>query len=230
VLSLSENRTVHFRTLRTNKMTDDLYTVEKLKHDFEVPKVFMPLVMDHPRLLPGESKDSFFALFDIMVGVISPNEDLEWLTTIDLTWLQFDIQRYRRWKSLIIMANRGAALEAALSTSHPGAVLVGGSATISAESKMQAQEIGRNPDAHPNVRSRLESYGYDADTINAGAFTQSIVPLVTLEKLLSSARRQVAMLLREVELTREFKRRASMAVKQIEQDPVTTDQVQVALK
>jgi hypothetical protein len=89
---------------------------------------------------------------------------------------------------------------------------------ISAESKMQALRMGHNSDAHPDLRSRLESHGYDADTINAGAFTQSIAPLVALEKLLSSARRQIAMILRQVELDREFRRRAAEVMKEIEHD------------
>jgi hypothetical protein len=211
-------------------MSDDFYTEEKIKTDFEVPDVFMPLVMAHPRLLPGETKHSFFLLFDVMVGAVFPNTDLEWLATIDLAWLQFEIQRYRRWKGLIIMSNRTSALETALSNTHPGAALVGAGASIIAESKMQAQKMSKDPDAHPGLHSRLEVHGYDADAINAGAFVQSIVPLVTLEKLLFSARHQVTMILREVGLHREFKRRVSRVMKQIATETDETDPVEAVLK
>ncbi len=199
-------------------MTADLYTPEKIKNDFEVPDVFMPLILAHPRLLPGETKDSFYTLLDIMVGAVLPVEDTEWLATIDLAWLQFDIHRYRRWKNLIIMSNRVGALETALSNTHPGAALIGATAPIGVESKMQAQEMNGNPGAHPDLIARLKSHGYDEDTINARAFEDSMVPLVTVERLLSTARRDVALILREVGLQREFRQRASAAMKQIEHD------------
>lgn len=197
-------------------MTDDIYTAEKLKKDFEIPDVFMPLVLAHPHLLPGETKDSFYSLFDIMVGAVLPDEDLEWLATIDLAWLQFDINRYRRWKNLIIVSNRARALETALSDTHPGAALAEAMVTIGVESRMQARQMCITPSAHPGLVSRLKSHGYDDDAINAGAFVHSMVPLVTVERLLSTARREVAMVLREVGLQREFKHRARAAMKQIE--------------
>ena len=48
-------------------MSEDLYTPEKIQFDFEVPDDLMPLVVAHPRLLPGETKDEYFLLFNIMV-------------------------------------------------------------------------------------------------------------------------------------------------------------------
>ena len=200
-------------------MTGNFYTAEKIRNDLEVPDVFLPLIMAHTRLLPGETRDSFFSLFDIMVGAILPETDMEWLMTIDLSWLQFEIQRYRRWKGSIIMSNRTGAIETALCNSHPGAAVPGTRAAIVAEARTQAQQMSQDPNAHPALRARLESHGYDADAINAGAFVESMVPLVTIEKLLSTARREVALIMREVGLHREFKRRAALAMKQIESDP-----------
>jgi hypothetical protein len=68
-------------------MSEDVYTPEMIKHDFEVPDIMLPLVLAHPRLLPGETKHEFFLMLDIMVSTTLPDTELEWLTTIDLTWL-----------------------------------------------------------------------------------------------------------------------------------------------
>jgi hypothetical protein len=92
----------------------------------------------------------------------------------------------------------------------------GAMSMIRAESKKHAQEMSINPNAHRDVRAKLESHGYDTDAINAAAFVHSIVPLTTIEKFLSSARHQVMMTLREVGLRREFERRAREAMKRFD--------------
>ena len=197
-------------------MANDSYTPEKMKDDFEIPDEVLPLVLAHPRLLPGETRDEFYLMLDLMVGTTLPDTELEWLTTIDLAWLQWEIQRYRRWKNAIIMSNRTAAVESVLCRTHEGAAMSGATSMIRAESKKHAQEMSINPNAHRDVRAKLESHGYDTDAINAAAFVRSLVPLTTIEKFLSSARHQVMMTLREVGLRREFERRAREAIKRID--------------
>ena len=197
-------------------MANDSYTAENMKDDFEIPDEVLPLVLAHPRLLPGETRDEFYLMLELMFSTILPDTELEWLTTIDLAWLQWEIQQYRRWKNAIIMSNRTAAVETALRKTHKGAAMSGAMTMIRAESKMHAQEMSINPNAHPDVRAKLESHGYDTDAINAAAFVHSIVPLTTIEKFLSSARHQVMMTLREVGLRREFERRAREAMKRID--------------
>jgi hypothetical protein len=155
-------------------------------------------------------------MLELMFSTILPDTELEWLTTIDLAWLQWEIQRYRRWKNAIIMSNRTAAVESVLCRTHEGAAMSGATSMIRAESKKHAQEMSINPNAHRDVRAKLESHGYDTDAINAAAFVRSLVPLATIEKFLSSARHQVMMTLREVGLRREFERRAREAMKRID--------------
>jgi hypothetical protein len=205
-------------------MTDDRYTPEQMKFDFEIPDEVLPFVLAHPRLLPGETRDQFYLMLELMFNTIIPDTELEWLTTIDLTWLQWEIQRYRRWKNAIIMSNRAAALETALWKTHEGAAMVGATKMIRAESRMHAQEMSINPNARRDVRAKLESHGYDADALNAEAFVLSIVPLTTIEKFLSSARHQAMMALREVGLRREFERRAREAMKRVDADPTPSDE------
>jgi hypothetical protein len=206
-------------------MSEELFTPESLQKDHEFPDVIMPLVKAHPRLLPGETKDEYYKLFDIMALEILPNDDIEWLAVIDLTHLQWDIQRLRRWKNAIIASNRAAALETALCKTHDGAAMVGAMTMIRAESKLHAQAMSINPNAHRDVRGKLESHGYDADAINAGAFVHSIVPLTTIEKFLSSARHQVLVTLREIAIRREFARRAAEAGKRLMAEKELTQEV-----
>jgi hypothetical protein len=200
-------------------VSNDLYTSEKITADFEVPDIVLPLVLAHPRLLPGETRDQFYLLLDLMVEATLPESTLEWLMTIDLTWLQWEIQRYRRWKNAIIMSNRSGAVEDALCKTHPGCVILDATTTIRAESRMQMQEMRSNPRAHSEVQARLVAHGYDEEALNAAAFVQSMHPLATIEKLLSSARHQVMVTLREMQSRREFERRASETMKHLDANP-----------
>ena len=51
-----------------------------------------------------------------------------------------------------------------------------------------------------------------------------MIPLTTIERLLSSARHQVMVTLREVGLRREFERRAREAMKLINTDPTSPEE------
>jgi hypothetical protein len=172
--------------------------------------MILPFALATPRLLPGETDDDYYRLFDMMATEILPDTDIEWLWTIDLAWLWFDILRYRRWKNAIILTGRRAALEFALAKTNPEALLIGGmNPLIRGQARMDAEALRVETNKHNPLNARLEAHGYDADAINATAFVQGLDSLATIEKFLTSARRQVAVMLRDVGLHREFARRAS---------------------
>jgi hypothetical protein len=200
-------------------VTEAIYTPKKMESDFEVPPGLLPLVVAHPRMLPGENVDDYYFLLETMVNTVLPTSDIEWLATVDLAWLQWDIRRYRRWKSAIIMSNRPYAIEAALCKTHPGYAVPDGMPMIRAQSRMQMQEMSVNSGAHSDVRARLVLHGYDEEALNAGAFMRSSDQILRIEKLLSSARHEVRSTLRDVESRREFYRRASEAMKRLDTDP-----------
>jgi hypothetical protein len=171
--------------------------------------MILPFALATPRLLPGETDDDYYRLFDMMATEILPDTDIEWLWTIDLAWLWFDILRYRRWKNAIILTGRRAALEFALAKTNPEALQIGGmNPLIRGQARMEAEALRVETNKRNPLNARLEAHGYDADAINATAFVQGLDSLVTIEKFLTSARRQVAVMLREVGLHREFARRA----------------------
>jgi hypothetical protein len=166
-----------------------------------------------PRLLPGETDDDYYRLFEMMASEILPDTDMEWLWTIDLAWLWFDILRYRRWKNAIILTGRRAALEFALAKTDPEALQISGmNPMIRAQARVDAEALRVDTNKRNRLSARLEAHGYDADAINASAFVQELIPLATIEKFLTSARHQVAVMLREVGLHREFMRRAGEVI------------------
>jgi hypothetical protein len=97
--------------LKTELSMPKTYDAEYLIEAIEVPDYLVHLVMDTPRLLPGERAEDFILAFEAMVGELLPHFDLEWLLCIDLAWILWDIQRYRRWKTAIMVMNQRPALE-----------------------------------------------------------------------------------------------------------------------
>ena len=189
-----------------------IYTPAFLEQHLQVPEDIIPLVLTTPRLLPGEKEDDYLQLFEMMATEVLPDDDIEWLWTIDLTWLWFEIHRYRRWKNAIIMTRRANALEDALAKTNPLTLQIGGiNAMIRAEAREESGRLQVNPN-DPILNARLHGNGYDLDAINAIAFVHAGASLSTVEKFLTSARQQATAILREVKSHREFAKRANIAL------------------
>jgi hypothetical protein len=70
---------------------------------FTVPAELIPI-----------SEPSFEVIRQMMVDDIRPETNIEWLWTLDLVELSWEILRYRRLKKRILDAHRVAAIEAIL--------------------------------------------------------------------------------------------------------------------
>jgi hypothetical protein len=191
------------------KQVSEIYTAKYLQQHLEVPDVILPFALATPRLLPGETDDDYYRLFEMMATELLPDTDLQWLWVIDLTWLWFDIMRYRRWKNAIILTSRRAALEFALAKTDPESLQISGmNPMIRAQARVDAEVLRVDKNSRNPLSVRLEAHGYDVDAVNANAFVQALEPLTAIEKFLTSARHQVAAMVREVRLDCEFVRRA----------------------
>ncbi len=190
-----------------------VYTSKYLQQNLDVPDVILPFALATPRLLPGETDDDYYRLFEMMATELLPDTDLQWLWVIDLTWLWFDIVRYRRWKSAIILTSRRAALEFALAKTDPESLQISGmNPMIRAQARVDAEVLRVDKNNRNALSVRLEAHGYDADAVNASAFVEGRESLATIEKFLTSARHQVAAMVREIRLDCEFVRRAREAI------------------
>jgi hypothetical protein len=65
-------------------------------------------------LLPGENLRDFEIIRQMMVDDIQPETNTEWLWTLDLVELSWEILRYRNLKNRILDAHRAAAIAAIL--------------------------------------------------------------------------------------------------------------------
>lgn len=178
----------------------------------EVPPDVVSFVRESILVLPGETEVEFLDMMTMMVIDIDPQTNIEWLCVIDLASLWWEIQRYRNWKIAIIKANRAAAVANALYETDLNYRLLGPQPAIEAQAKVDAEKWHSDPSHRHALNVRLRQHGYNDQGINAHAFIGGLAPLANIERFLASARSQVNALLREINVRREFARRAREAL------------------
>jgi hypothetical protein len=76
---------------------------------YPIPAQFRSLLKS-PRLLPGESRADYVRIRRMMIDEVSPQSGIEWLWTIDLIELSWDVVRYRSLREKTLEAYREAAV------------------------------------------------------------------------------------------------------------------------
>jgi len=184
-----------------------------LEKEWKIPREMVAFVAKCPRLLAGESEDSYRKLFVMMVDEIEPQTSSEYLVTADIVRLFWDIGRYRAWKDVILSLHRRQALESALRvTNHHQDGSVGEAPAFIAAERKEAEEWRADPAKREVLRKRLADFGYDEEALNAGALLEALVPLAAIDRFLASARGQLKAMLKEVYVRREFVERARKAL------------------
>jgi len=121
-------------------------------------------------LLPGESRQDFEAIRQMMVDDIRPQTNIEWLWTLDLVELSWEILRYRRLKKRILDAHRVAAIEAILQRLDGEAEAM---PMVRTRARQAAAEWRVDQEAAIEIEARLDRGGFDAIDINAEVFVQA---------------------------------------------------------
>src|SRR5665213_1588999 len=86
-------------------------------HGLSVPAEFKTL--EEPScLLPGESRREFEMIRQMIIEDIGPRTNIEWLWTLDLIELSWEILRYRRLKERTLQIYRGNAIASLLRRLH----------------------------------------------------------------------------------------------------------------
>src|SRR6266849_2410869 len=184
-----------------------------LEKEWKIPREMVAFVAKCPRLLPGESEDSYRKLFVMMVDEIEPQTASEYLVAADIVGLFWEIRRYRAWKDVILSLHRRHALETALRvTNHHQVATVGEAPAFIATERKEAEESRTDPTKREILEKRLADYGYDEEALNAGALLEALAPFATIDRFLASARGQLNAMLKEIYVRREFAERARKAL------------------
>jgi hypothetical protein len=156
-----------------------------------------------PSLLPGERPEQYEALRSAVFCEIAPRCAIEWLLTIDLVELSWDIQRYRILRHRVLENYRQKAIEQALRRIDCAGIPAAYEDTARHYTKQNALSWRHDREAAAEIEARLASYGFDQNMISE-VFVQAREVFFMFESLLISAQQRRIVLLREINGRRSF--------------------------
>jgi hypothetical protein len=162
-------------------------------------------------LLPGESRHEYEVIREMIIEDVGPKTNLEWLWTLDLTELSWEILRYRRLRERILQGYRAKAVASILQRLDGAGMPTPAKSMVQTYSERSALEWCHDPDAASEIDARLERNGFDQATINAEVFLQAREAFAWFDTMMHAAQGRRIALLREIEVRRQFDNRSMRA-------------------
>ena len=152
----------------------------------------------------------------MIVDDIQPQTNIEWLWTLDLVELSWEILRYRRLKKSILDVHRATAIEAILRRLDGEGMPAEVMPMVDLHAKRTAAEWRDDRDAASETEARLRRNKFDNIDINAEVFVQARASFEMFDRLTHLAQTRRIGLLREISLRREFARRTRHVIRTLD--------------
>jgi hypothetical protein len=172
-----------------------------------VPAEFETL-LEPSCLLPGESRRQFELIRQMIIEEIGPQTSIEWLWTLDLFEVSWEILRYRRLKEKTLQVYRGKAIASLLQRLDRAGMPAHSRDIVQVHCERAATEWYEDPEAASEIETRLKKNGFDSSAINAEVFAQAQQAFGLFEQLVQSAQHRRIMLLREIATRRGWQIRS----------------------
>jgi hypothetical protein len=144
----------------------------------------------------------------MIIDDIRPKTNIEWLWTLDLVELSWEILRYRCLKKKILEGFRMAAVESILQRLDGSGLPCEATASIQNYARRNALQWREDQHAAVEIEARLKRSGFDAAALNAEVYIQARDQLEMFDHLTQRAQQRRMIILREVSIRREFAIRA----------------------
>jgi hypothetical protein len=161
-----------------------------------------------PRLLPGESQSDYETIRQMVIDEVAPQTPIEWLWTIDLIELSWDVVRYRSLREKVLERYREAAVESLLQQVDGLGIPPTAREMVQRHTRSNVEQWRDDPTAAAEIEARLKSHGIDAASINIEVFVQARDLFVMFDSLMHSAQSRRIVLLREIAARRAVPRQA----------------------
>ena len=158
-------------------------------------------------LLPGEKRQEFEMIQKMIIEEVRPESNVEWLWTLDLIELSWEILRYRRLKQRVLNEYRHAAIKAILLRLDGAGIPVEDLQYLELQVGRSAAEWRDNPQAADEIDARLRRHGFDDRAVNAELFCQARAGFGMFDDLMHAAQHRRRVLLREITSRRELSKR-----------------------
>jgi hypothetical protein len=174
---------------------------------FSIPAQFRSLLKP-PRLLPGESQTDYATLRQMMIDEVAPQSSIEWLWTIDLMELSWDVVRYRSLREKVLEVYREAAVESLLQRVDSLGIPPSAQEMAQRHTRRNVEQWRDDPTAASEIEAYLKSKKIDAASINIQVFVQARDLFILFDSLMHSAQSRRIVLLREIAARRAASRQA----------------------
>ena len=128
-------------------------------------------------MLPGESRSDFEAIRQMMIDDIQPETNMEWLWTLDLIELSWEILRYRSLKQRVLAEYRHSAIRAILLRLDGEGMPVERFQHLEFQVERIVAEWRTDANAAVEIEARLRRHGFDATAVNSEVLFQARNPL-----------------------------------------------------
>jgi len=160
-------------------------------------------------LLPGENPHEFELIRKMMIDEVRPETNIEWLWTLDLVELSWEILRYRRLKQRVLHEHRQSAIKAILLGLDGAGIPRRDAAYVEVQVGRSAAQWRDDPQAANEIEARLRRHGFDDHAVNAELYFQARTAFAIFDELMQAAQHRRMVLLREINARREFSKRQS---------------------
>lgn len=169
-------------------------------------------------LLPGENRQEFEIVQKMMIEEVRPETNIEWLWTLDLIELSWEILRYRCLKQRILFEHRHLAIKAILMRLDGAGIPARDLQNLELQASRSAAEWRDNPQAASEIEARLRRNDFEDGAVNAELFCQARGTFAMFDDLLHAAQNRRMVLLREINSRRELSKRLG----KLQSHPVTS--------
>jgi hypothetical protein len=155
-------------------------------------------------VLPDEDLKDYEFIKQMMIDDVGPQTNMEWLWTLDLVELSWEIIRYRRLKQKILEIYRESAIQSILQRLDSAGMPAEAADNVHMQTKRNAEQWRSDRRAADEIEARLARHGFDLTSITAEVFVQARDVFDMFDGLMQTAQSRRLVLLREINIRREI--------------------------
>ncbi|KQW22324.1 hypothetical protein ASC80_02715 [Afipia sp. Root123D2] len=178
---------------------------------FSAPQMFYDL-LGSPAFGPGEDPNLFCVLVEQMLETIRPKDFVEYLYTVDLINLTWELIRLRLIKEAVKAQGRSVAVEALLFREYLSDAPVGAEQFARVQTKAEYKNWRLDTGKREKIEARLnKGSGGDDFAIMAQSYILNQSMFDALDKSIAFAQHRRMLIFREIDGRREFAKRCRRA-------------------
>lgn len=148
---------------------------------------FVLRLLANPPLLPNETREEFFQIFEDFTSAIPPQAQLDYYVFFEIAVLTIEVIRYRRMKIAIFNNAQCRVVDGVFRQTDPD-VNAKGSVAIAANA---SRKYMMDPVYRANAAKGFAEAGFNQESIDGESFVRALPDIASIERLIVSAQRRL---------------------------------------